>query len=1251
MKKPAMKSPVLLLFFVIFYVKSDSIHVVSNSQLEEVLCSNNTYNNDTTILLTARMEFSILPGKYCTINVSHSLTIASDNKTVKAQIACMPSDHQNNGRLRGFAFYGTGSLTIRMVIFHNCGTNFTTLDSRIINSTTSRVYFTHDHAAALIISGIPRVQLLSVVIVNYTGFALILVNLPNATLQLGYFREKNNVKAIGSGVLVLFYDQETPLLVSEYSLTFSHCKFEGNHVHYQSSIVDDNRHCVSEIYKNSYSMPVVSAAGLTILYTQSDARATVTLSYCHIIGCSGYFAGGMLIVQFNSSVDSKTIINNEHYDKSRSSNFSSNVIMKHNCRGAAIAAVFYFNNNELNTTYRPLTITNASFFNNSFSLHQNSRLSGAIDIAVIDANNLESMLHPKIELVFHGLVFFSNFGNGACMSAAVHSYLRTTNFVHILLESVTAFGNPNMTLLPLAKKHNPMSLFSLSNVNVNINGSRTDPGNFSYNYGSVFVLMNSNAYLEGFLIFDSNIGHNGAALLLKGNSYLYLKESLNASFLNNAVQSLGGTICATHSSSFRCTFQVLSNDINDISLKFINNTAALAGNAIYSTNLYQCSIIKGHIMNNLADYYNTIINNASVPDISSVAEKILFCNKKERYKVYPGGTIRIPIGVYDYSNSSTFEIVTVIIVEETNVLKKVNWWLSDDQNTFVIKGELNCTVVNLTVHTRDASILNKSSLFLFSLAEENKVIAANVLLRKCPLGFQLDAETGTCQCSDIFNFYKTFEKQKIFCNISSNTFRKPNILNLWLSTDQTDRKLFIGFCNPSYCNIGSQFDVLHFNSTGSYLSSSETSKTIPLCFGSRKGILCGECITNYSVVLGSNECKMCSSKWWPLTSIIYILEGPLLVFLLFNLKLTLTTGTLNGIIFYVQLANLGHIKYLNMLCSEDCANEYFLVKFSNAILSLLNLNVAFPICLYDGMTELWKAGLNLFLPVYLILIIGFLIILSHFSTTVSNKLAHSSVQVLITVVHLSFTKLLQAFIETFGVSLYYEDGVKEPKRVWYNSGAVEYGSVEHKCLIILTSSVVGLILTPYLVLIVFGKFIMKVDKFREYIRPLYETVHAPYKTNKWYWFSFQQFILLLAYFAATLVNHALTVHIAIMIGIGYLCLQLYSMPFKNKIINVLNSFFIFNLVIIAMTCQYVYLTDGSPKYMVISFALLNYPVFIIFGFVITYHRLLVTNKLGKVHSLYEKIAACFKPTRKQHYQNNCNDSDDCTVREPLLERS
>ena len=122
------------------------------------------------------------------------------------------------------------------------------------------------------------------------------------------------------------------------------------------------------------------------------------------------------------------------------------------------------------------------------------------------------------------------------------------------------------------------------------------------------------------------------------------------------------------------------------------------------------------------------------------------------YRIYPGGTVHVPISVRDYNNSSTYEVVTVIVVEQSSVLKKVNWWFSNYQGTFAIKGMNSCSIVNLTVHTNDRSSLGKSALFLFTIAEENKVINnISVTLMKCPLGFQFNNMTGTCVCSDVWN--------------------------------------------------------------------------------------------------------------------------------------------------------------------------------------------------------------------------------------------------------------------------------------------------------------------------------------------------------------------------------------------------------------------------------------------------------------------------------------------------------------------
>ena len=53
------------------------------------------------------------------------------------------------------------------------------------------------------------------------------------------------------------------------------------------------------------------------------------------------------------------------------------------------------------------------------------------------------------------------------------------------------------------------------------------------------------------------------------------------------------------------------------------------------------------------------------------------------------------------------------------------------------------------------------------------------------------------------------------------------------------------------------------------------------------------------------------------------------------------------------------------------------------------------------MTELWKSGIGLMFPVYLLTIVIGLIIISRYSVRLSNRIADSSVQVLVTVVHLS----------------------------------------------------------------------------------------------------------------------------------------------------------------------------------------------------------------------------------------------------------
>ena len=80
-----------------------------------------------------------------------------------------------------------------------------------------------------------------------------------------------------------------------------------------------------------------------------------------------------------------------------------------------------------------------------------------------------------------------------------------------------------------------------------------------------------------------------------------------------------------------------------------------------------------------------------------------------------------------------------------------------------------------------------------------------------------------------------------------------------------------------------------------------TSKTSDnQCEPHRTGSLCGECEEGYSLTLGDEKCVQCSNTHL-LLILPLALSGLFLVVILFALNLTVTEGSINGIIFYANI--------------------------------------------------------------------------------------------------------------------------------------------------------------------------------------------------------------------------------------------------------------------------------------------------------------------------------------------------------------
>ena len=107
-------------------------------------------------------------------------------------------------------------------------------------------------------------------------------------------------------------------------------------------------------------------------------------------------------------------------------------------------------------------------------------------------------------------------------------------------------------------------------------------------------------------------------------------------------------------------------------------------------------------------------------------------------------------------------------------------------------------------------------------------------------------------------------------------------------------------------SIAVQKDCQYYKNDGAQLIANITRDSHLLCIANRSGMMCGACISNYSLQLGGYECADCSNSTYKgvLLLIGFIVIGVALVLLLLGLNLTVSTGMINGLIFYSNIVYL-----------------------------------------------------------------------------------------------------------------------------------------------------------------------------------------------------------------------------------------------------------------------------------------------------------------------------------------------------------
>ena len=469
------------------------------------------------------------------------------------------------------------------------------------------------------------------------------------------------------------------------------------------------------------------------------------------------------------------------------------------------------------------------------------------------------------------------------------------------------------------------------------------------NGGAIYSVYTNITFDENStLSFKWNTAENGGAIYLTRASFMTYGKKVNLSMSYNHATKYGGAIyhedIATHS---ECSYKHSEDLEAKISLAYCfirfnyyivftfgrnystlifsqNNSADIIGSFLYGGLLDRC--YPGQKIS-ILDYFFQIEKKNR--EITSELYQLCFCVNARQFncteqkyiEVYPGQKFHVSLIALDQTDTSVTTKITAISATSR---------LNSDQSSQTLEPECSTLWYNL-YSTQDTDQL---ILYPDGPCRDTGVARAvvNVVFKLCPDGFMKSGEN--CVCEEILNEYNAN------CIINDNpTISRQAGSEFWVQ-GWYENKTYQGLihyktCPRNYCNAGEVTIALENSDTQ--------------CDLNRSGLLCGECATNHSLMLGSSRCHVCPNTYLALL-LPFAAAGIALVVFLSILRLTVATGMINSVILYANFVQINRSIFLPTDSTRNILTVF---------IAWMNLDLGFETCFYDGMTAYAQTWLHL----------------------------------------------------------------------------------------------------------------------------------------------------------------------------------------------------------------------------------------------------------------------------------------------------
>ena len=736
-------------------------------------------------------------------------------------------------------------------------------------------------------------------------------------------------------------------------------------------------------------------------------------------------------------------------------------------------------------------------------------------------------------------------------------------------------------------------------------------------------------------IFESNTAKYGGAISMHGNVKLTLNPNVEIVFIENQAQIYGGAILVDTFTSSECLAgtsdsyiipncfihlnicysSFVDNYSDQFLLSFTNNEAGERGHVLYGGES-PIEIVK-NISIRIPHDDEILYTFSSKPNSLCIYNKSSndHCGLPVAISVSPGEMFNVSLLTIDqYSNS--IDGVQVMNDQTNTDDYRINYHHSNMTNSSLI--------LFYDVIIRNGDLVTNGSKLNFSLYVDVEGQCRNytnfdITLKPCPFGFEFSSDIRKCSCA------KLLQKFTEDCIIENITISRSSNTG-WISLTTDYILLLSGGCPIGYCNHKKVY----------------VSRNNPdiQCNDGRTGKLCGSCIENYSLVLGTLSCKPnCSHTYLSLILPIAAL-GILLIVVLFVLRLTVAAGTINGLLFYANIVQANHQTFL----PTDTANP--LKHFYTIFLGWLNLDFGIETCFYDGMDIYVYSWLQFLFPLYLWVLVIIIILSARNSQRVAHNLGQNPVAVLATVLLISYGKMLKAIIVPLSratlqtIAQENSNTSNNTEIVWLYNGNISFSDTSHILLVVFAILVLLFLFLPYSVLLLCGHWLQAKSHWRllswiNKFKPFMDAYHAPYDKDSRHWlgiFLLARCSLFLTFAFNTAGLDGQHLNLLIVISFTIIHLTAKGRSYEKWYNDFLESSFLLNLGLLSAATFYVQTSNKSSiddkiNNQIIVSTLSVGTVFIFLIGIIVFHTYQRTRELelfGFFQSVCRRCRLCLK---------------------------